>query len=309
MGVRRNCAIALAAGLVSGALLSPVQAAGWDFDLTIDPTLSTLQFDIDIDTDFGSGSGSDSTAVTGTVGANLNLPSGSFNQIRITDMNVMLVDDLHFDFNVGFFTFIGNIVDGGLRMDATHGSPGPAVPVVGQNFNQTGNLASAFGEVDYSIFILSGDADLSEEDPSDLDFVGTVSVVSNQIRLSVPIDITFDLIQDGDDLGDARVHGTILAKGTPLKPGDSDGDGDVDLSDLSNLAASYGLTTNAQWGQGNFDTDNDVDLNDLATLAANYGLGEAQAFADFQALGVVPEPGAVAGIGVASLALLRRRRA
>lgn len=56
----------------------------------------------------------------------------------------------------------------------------------------------------------------------------------------------------------------------PLK-GDLDGDGDVDLSDLSQLLAHYKTTSGATYAQGDIDGDGDVDLSDLALLLANYG--------------------------------------
>jgi hypothetical protein len=56
-------------------------------------------------------------------------------------------------------------------------------------------------------------------------------------------------------------------------PGDTDHDDDVDLVDLGNLAAGYGLSSGATWEQGDFDGDGDVDLVDLGTLAGNYGYG------------------------------------
>jgi len=61
----------------------------------------------------------------------------------------------------------------------------------------------------------------------------------------------------------------------PPIPGDVDGDGDVDLSDLAALLAAYGSNT----GDPNYnpdadlDDDGDVDLADLAMLLANYGTG------------------------------------
>jgi len=58
-------------------------------------------------------------------------------------------------------------------------------------------------------------------------------------------------------------------------PGDTDGDGDVDLSDLAALLAVYGACD----GDPNFDATIDydesgcIDLPDLATLLSNYGTG------------------------------------
>jgi hypothetical protein len=49
-------------------------------------------------------------------------------------------------------------------------------------------------------------------------------------------------------------------------PGDMDGDGDVDLSDLAALLASYNIDEG-----GDVDGDGDTDLSDLAGLLANYG--------------------------------------
>jgi hypothetical protein len=53
--------------------------------------------------------------------------------------------------------------------------------------------------------------------------------------------------------------------------GDLDGDGDIDLSDLAQLLANYGITTGACYTQGDIDLDTDVDLSDLAALLAVYG--------------------------------------
>lgn len=97
---------------------------------------------------------------------------------------------------------------------------------------------------------------------------------------------------------------------TGITPGDTDLDGDVDLSDLGNLATYYAAAGNHVWMEGDFDADNDVDLSDLGTLATYYGAGQAQAFADFQALtGLsVPEPtSALSLLGLGGALALRRR--
>jgi hypothetical protein len=54
-------------------------------------------------------------------------------------------------------------------------------------------------------------------------------------------------------------------------PGDLDGDGDVDLSDLSQLLANYGTNGGAAPEDGDLDGDGDVDLSDLSALLAVYG--------------------------------------
>lgn len=90
--------------------------------------------------------------------------------------------------------------------------------------------------------------------------------------------------------------------------GDTDLDGDVDLSDLGALASAYGWTGIADWINGDFDNDGDVDLNDLGSLATNYGAGSAQALVDFQMLTGVPEPGTLSLTILCAAATLQRRR-
>ncbi len=53
--------------------------------------------------------------------------------------------------------------------------------------------------------------------------------------------------------------------------GDLDGDGDVDLADLSLMLAHYGTTSGAAYVHGDLDGDGDVDLADLSLMLANYG--------------------------------------
>jgi hypothetical protein len=92
---------------------------------------------------------------------------------------------------------------------------------------------------------------------------------------------------------------------TPL-PGDANGDGTVDINDLTIVLAHYGQTGMA-WAQGEFTGDGTVDINDLTIVLAHYGQSIGASAA---ATAAVPEPSCLVlvGIGVAALLASARRR-
>ncbi|MEP0847380.1 MAG: hypothetical protein HRF50_11265 [Phycisphaerae bacterium] len=57
----------------------------------------------------------------------------------------------------------------------------------------------------------------------------------------------------------------------PACPGDLDGDGDVDLADLSALLTNYGAGAGMTYADGDIDGDGDVDLADLSALLTAFG--------------------------------------
>ena len=65
--------------------------------------------------------------------------------------------------------------------------------------------------------------------------------------------------------------GGFLSREILLTPGDVDGDRDVDLTDLSQLLANFGIPSGANQTDGDFDGDGDVDLSDLAILLGAFG--------------------------------------
>jgi hypothetical protein len=84
-----------------------------------------------------------------------------------------------------------------------------------------------------------------------------------------------------------------------IVPGDTNGDGNVDLDDLNNVRNNFGGSGDPILGDT--DGDNDVDLDDLNAVRNNFGATSG---------GSVPEPGtlAIATLGIAAMLGLFGRR-
>ncbi|MCC6680953.1 MAG: PEP-CTERM sorting domain-containing protein [Phycisphaeraceae bacterium] len=100
-----------------------------------------------------------------------------------------------------------------------------------------------------------------------------------------------------------------------LHPGDANGDGLVNLSDLQILGDNWQSTT-AAWAQADFTGDGVVNLADLQILGDNWGFGTGpdmsfdEALTQLPGAGVaIPEPAGIALLGCGLVAIGLRRRA
>jgi hypothetical protein len=113
------------------------------------------------------------------------------------------------------------------------------------------------------------------------------------------VDSAFTLLGSPAKTVDLRSpDGLELVGDAPNQPGDTNGDGTVDLEDLNNVRNNFGGT-----GLGDTNGDNVVNLDDLNAVRNNFGAGPAPS--------AVPEPGTM-GLGLALAAIgglwLRRKR-
>jgi T5SS/PEP-CTERM-associated repeat protein len=94
-----------------------------------------------------------------------------------------------------------------------------------------------------------------------------------------------------------------IADLSPL-PGDANGDGRVDVNDLTIVLTNFGQT-GMTWSQGEFTGDGTVDINDLTIVLANYGRTAAASAAS---PAPVPEPGTLILVSSGLLGMMRLTR-
>jgi hypothetical protein len=147
----------------------------------------------------------------------------------------------------------------------------------------------------------SGTAAAGSEDWTQFTFSFTPSDTGN---VTLNFTISPNPLQNGNGAYLDNVSVDIVQ--APRFPGDANGDGTVDVADLSVVLTNYNVT-GAGWSQGDFTGDGAVDVGDLSILLTNYNKTSGAA-----GIKAVPEPGTLVLATVALVGLLAcvwRRRA
>ena len=108
-----------------------------------------------------------------------------------------------------------------------------------------------------------------------------------------------------DNRGDIVGYGTDSATNTyqafellNLQAGDANGDGRVDINDLTMLLTNYGKTAGMGWSTGDFNGDGNVDINDLTIVLTNFGKTSGAGIT------AVPEPSCMVLLAIGAIGLL-----
>ena len=116
-----------------------------------------------------------------------------------------------------------------------------------------------------------------------------------------------------EGMSGSMTHAFLLRPAQSQLPGDANGDGKVDINDLTIVLSHFGQT-GMNWSNGDFISDGTVDINDLTIVLTNFGSSSVGS-----GMSAVPEPpmllllamaagGLLAGYSCASSNFWRSRR-
>lgn len=267
---------------ILGALLVGFAAAE-TFEVPLDPGQSSLEFELCI----AGSCDTDSSAISGPVTIELDSVD-SPTQVWLHDFHLAASSDLHWHISWGILGSFDADATGLLLNYANPGLPMGPEPVVGGVFSFLSVPASMEGTYSYTAtgvpcwaLELAGRPCNDTQNLADMgtpifdEWSSTISSQDRVVTLTSAIDVTLPLDPNNPDLGTLSVYGSLQGQTYVPMPGDVDGDGDVDLSDLAGVLGAYGACTGdpSYNPAADFDDSGCVDLSDLATLLGNYGYG------------------------------------
>jgi hypothetical protein len=254
----------------------------------------------------------DASQITGYFDAEIDFDSQGrpiASRIVTADLNA---SEVSLSLPLGFLLGSLDVEASGLHLTAytPDAPPNPPVdPLTGAFDLDLHRFRLDAGTATASSFFYNGEFDFAEvpEEFTPLDGMqGTLTQTAGPgggpVILETPIALSeFVTTIDLGALGTVDVfidlNGTLVAEGLydpPTVPGDTDGNGTVDLEDLNNVRNNFGGT-----GLGDTNSDGLVDLEDLNAVRNNFGSGGSP----------VPEPGAFALLAIGLLGSFYRLRA
>jgi len=132
---------------------------------------------------------------------------------------------------------------------------------------------------------------------------GLPAIASGSLYEFAPDGSNQTLLADGLSMSPGLNPYFVAVQPPPLPPpwpGDANGDGKVDINDLTIVLANYNQT-GTTWSQGDFNGDGKVDINDLTVVLTNFG---QTVWAWAGGVAPVPEPGMFALLAAAAVGLL-----
>jgi T5SS/PEP-CTERM-associated repeat protein len=233
------------------------------------------------------------SAVTGTAGHAVSItPSGANQRVLISDSATQTSTGIGFLSTESALTVTGSTLTGAPLSDLTGQLPAGQGVLDGWTYSTTGGYVA--GDPAYLSLSLAGAySGYSRDDLSVWSYDGSAW---SQLTAN---DLSFDGTYASFTATALNGYDYAIV-GIPLvrHPGDANGDGTVNINDLSVVLANYDKT-GMSWSQGDFTGDGTVDIGDLSIILANYDK-------KFTAGGIkaVPEPSAIALLAAGLVGLL-----
>ncbi len=259
---------------VVGVMAGPVLGGGGVVDLQIDPVQSFADFEVC----FGGVCRMDDSDVAGMLQIDVDNPNAPA-EILLLDYDLSLVDPLSFFIEIFLGSITLNAQDVAF-VDPQPGEPFGPVPVNAGQFTFENVPVTAEGSLNYnavgSACVIVQQQGLPCMGMFDLgllgvitteSFTGEIQVVDGEVTVTVDSEFMIVFDPDNPDFGTVTAMTSVVATGQIVTPGDTDGDGDVDLVDFETYLGCVTGPDGGPIADGcaavDFDGDDDVDFIDL----------------------------------------------
>ncbi len=226
---------------------------------------------------------SDASPATGLVRLDLDSISAP-TSATLLDFSMALTESIDIYVSLGLLGSLTAYAPDVTLAYATPGTPNGPVPLVGGDASFPSVPVQLDGSLDYDAtgvvcslmqgagYPCSSVLDLGTTEPDIADpLVMHITSQNRGISVQSVVQVTVPLDPNNPGLGDTTVLATLNGSVYVPCPADLNGDGAVDLDDLSQLLVHFGQPGPLSYEDGDLDDDDDVDLDDLSILLVNFG--------------------------------------